>query len=360
MRKLAITTTLLLSLTGCAIGTQSASAPSPGLAIGPAVGEFEALHEANPTDVKIAMALARAYRYDGRSQDAIDVLQTLDPDALTLAEMGKARLALGDAARAVEALTDSLSLDSENWQAHSALGIAFDHLRAYREAQGAYRTALEYCPDNAAVLNNMAISAAMGGNVDKGIILLEQAARLGRHMDIIQGNLTVFAQALDACPNCATVWLRDRGIGVFGPSVRVSDDDAACARPEAETPEMVSQLEALPSIDIRVHFEFGSDVLRPEAEAILDTLGEALTSSQLKDYRFEIAGHTDAVGTDAYNADLSERRAQSVRAYLLTAFQILPERLVTVGYGESRLSNPGTPKSAENRRVQVTRLGRLN
>ena len=355
MRNLLLTTTILLSLTGCAIGIHSAQAPERS----PAVTEFETLHAANPSDVKVALGLARAYRNDGRADDAIALLAGLEPDALTMAEIGKARLALGDAPRAVKALAESLSLDGENWQAHSALGIAFDHLRAYREAQGAYRTALEYCPDNAAVLNNMAISAAMGGSVDKGILLLEQAARLGRHTETIQGNLTVFAQALDACPDCATVWLRERGVGVFGPSVSMSDNDAACARVEAEAPEMVTQLEELPSIDIRVHFEFASDVLRPEAEEILDTLGEALTSEQLKDYRFEIAGHTDAVGSDAYNAELSERRAQSVRAYLLEAFQILPERLVTVGYGESRLSNPGDPKSAENRRVQVTRLGKI-
>ena len=89
---------------------------------------------------------------------------------------------------------------------------------------------------------------------------------------------------------------------------------------------------------------------------VLVNLGEALTSGELSGYRFELAGHTDAVGTDAYNLDLSEHRAKAVLDYLVTAFGIDVTRIDAVGYGESRLLDPSDPKGDVNRRVQVTRL----
>lgn len=74
--------------------------------------------------------------------------------------------------------------------------------------------------------------------------------------------------------------------------------------------------------------------------------------------RFRIAGHTDASGPAAYNRNLSRRRAQAVRDYLVGRHGIDPARLDPVGYGEERLKDPFAPKSPVNRRVEIIALGK--
>lgn len=69
----------------------------------------------------------------------------------------------------------------------------------------------------------------------------------------------------------------------------------------------------------------------------------------------EVAGHTDSTGSDAYNQSLSERRAASVAAYLKSQ-KIMPERVITVGMGESRpvADNATSEGRQSNRRVELT------
>jgi OOP family OmpA-OmpF porin len=105
--------------------------------------------------------------------------------------------------------------------------------------------------------------------------------------------------------------------------------------------------------DLSVPFEFNSAELTPEAMSTLDELGAALTSNELADFRFEIAGHTDAVGSDSYNMDLSRRRAQAVVDYLVGNFGVDPSRLEGIGYGEGQLLDPDRGASQVNRRVEV-------
>ncbi len=65
-----------------------------------------------------------------------------------------------------------------------------------------------------------------------------------------------------------------------------------------------------------------------------------------------VEGHTDAVGSDAYNLELSRSRARAVRDYLVQRHGIDGARLKTVGYGEARLVEAADPTAAVNRRVQ--------
>jgi len=69
----------------------------------------------------------------------------------------------------------------------------------------------------------------------------------------------------------------------------------------------------------------------------------------------EVAGHTDSTGTDQYNQSLSQRRAGSVAAYLRSR-QVMPDRLIEVGAGESRpIATNATPQGRQqNRRVEIT------
>jgi outer membrane protein OmpA-like peptidoglycan-associated protein len=69
-----------------------------------------------------------------------------------------------------------------------------------------------------------------------------------------------------------------------------------------------------------------------------------------------VAGHTDAVGGEAYNQDLSERRADTIKKYLIDKYGIAGANLVTVGYGKDKPKDPNAPMDPANRRVQVVNM----
>jgi outer membrane protein OmpA-like peptidoglycan-associated protein len=108
--------------------------------------------------------------------------------------------------------------------------------------------------------------------------------------------------------------------------------------------------------DLRILFPFNSAELTPDAQSKLDVLGRALVSDELLDFRFEVAGHTDAVGSESYNLSLSERRAQAVTGYLERKFGIRASRLVSKGYGKAHLLIPTDGANAKNRRVEIVTL----
>ena len=114
---------------------------------------------------------------------------------------------------------------------------------------------------------------------------------------------------------------------------------------------------AAPTVNLSIEFDFNSHTLTAKGKQALSTLGEALTSNDLQEFHFLVAGHTDAVGGEDYNMILSELRARSVRDFLVGTYGIKSDRLIAQGYGETRLLKPEQPDAGENRRVQITNLG---
>ena len=111
-----------------------------------------------------------------------------------------------------------------------------------------------------------------------------------------------------------------------------------------------------PSIDLTINFDYNSAEISHKSVPQAAELGKALSSPELKGNVFLVAGHTDAKGTDDYNQNLSERRAQAIKQYLVDKFRIPAENLVTVGYGKTQLKNTSDPFSEDNRRVQVVNM----
>jgi outer membrane protein OmpA-like peptidoglycan-associated protein len=106
-----------------------------------------------------------------------------------------------------------------------------------------------------------------------------------------------------------------------------------------------------------IQFEFGSDRFKQEAIETLRNLGKAL-NEELKDQKlFLVEGHTDAVGSQAYNAALSDRRAEAVKDYLVREMGVSSDRLKTVGKGSSEPVVSKNPYAAQNRRVVVVNIG---
>jgi outer membrane protein OmpA-like peptidoglycan-associated protein len=111
-----------------------------------------------------------------------------------------------------------------------------------------------------------------------------------------------------------------------------------------------------PNIDLDITFDYNSSNISTKAQPAARALGKALSSDDLKRSTFLVAGHTDAIGSDAYNQDLSERRADSIKRYLVDKFGIAGSDLVTVGYGKTRPKDPAHPIDPSNRRVQVVNM----
>jgi outer membrane protein OmpA-like peptidoglycan-associated protein len=116
--------------------------------------------------------------------------------------------------------------------------------------------------------------------------------------------------------------------------------------PQAEPPPLISFDDVL--------FDFDRSTLRPEANAILAPALEMLRADP--DMAVEIEGHTDWIGSDAYNDGLSQRRAQAVVEWL-AARGIARERISAVGRGEGEpvASNATAAGRQLNRRVEVRR-----
>jgi outer membrane protein OmpA-like peptidoglycan-associated protein len=123
-----------------------------------------------------------------------------------------------------------------------------------------------------------------------------------------------------------------------------------------ERNEVAAIAERRPGIDLVVNFEYDSATIGADAADALTKLGVALRDPRLKGALVLLAGHTDAKGSDAYNKDLSDRRADAVKQFLVAKFSLPVANLIAVGYGKERLKNTADPFASENRRVQVVNL----
>jgi outer membrane protein OmpA-like peptidoglycan-associated protein len=124
----------------------------------------------------------------------------------------------------------------------------------------------------------------------------------------------------------------------------------------SEREEIASIVKDKPKIDLEINFDYNSADISAKSLPSVQALGRALASSDLKGSTFVVAGHTDAAGGEGYNQDLSERRADSIKRYLVEKYGINGSDLVTVGYGKSKLKDPSQPMAEANRRVQVVNM----
>ncbi|MGF6631473.1 OOP family OmpA-OmpF porin [Pseudomonas frederiksbergensis] len=208
--------------------------------------------------------------------------------------------------------------------------------------------------DGTAPLNQRTwpICSVIGGLVGGGLGAIESGgwAAGGAALGILTGGLVCYAQDGD-----------EDGDGVFDRRDRCRDtpantpvDHHGCPLPQypasvktAEPP--VSEVITLSS---NVLFAYNKSDLTPEARSELDSLMPKLQSADVVSVK--VVGHTDSQGSDAYNQKLSERRASSVAAYLLSR-GLAPNKLTSEGRGETQpvADNDTEEGRAKNRRVEL-------
>jgi len=104
-----------------------------------------------------------------------------------------------------------------------------------------------------------------------------------------------------------------------------------------------------------IYFDFGSATIKPESEPVLKEIAAALAKNPA--WKLGVEGHTDSVGGDAANLDLSKRRAEAVRQELTARYHVDAAKLTASGFGASRPKEPNTTPEgrARNRRVELVR-----
>jgi outer membrane protein OmpA-like peptidoglycan-associated protein len=162
-----------------------------------------------------------------------------------------------------------------------------------------------------------------------------------RNLSIKRDPSTASGQPMPSDPDAAFIeGLRHRAQSL---SVEESDHVAEIAKSRTK-------------IDLDIEFDYGSATVAAAAVPQLTALGNALRSPQLQQAVFVIGGHTDGKGTDQYNQDLSQRRSEAVKDYLVKTFKVPADNLITAGYGKRDLKNKADPYAAENRRVEIVNM----
>lgn len=208
--------------------------------------------------------------------------------------------------------------------------------------------------DGTAPLNQRTwpICSVIGGLVGGGLGAIESGgwAAGGAALGILTGGLICYAQDGDEDDD-----------GVFDRRDRCPDTPAntpvehhGCPLPQY--PASVKAAEPTPpeviTLSNDVFFGFNQSDLTPTAQSQLDSImGKLLDADVLT---IKVVGHTDSVGSDAYNQGLSERRASSVAEYLLSQ-GVAPNKLTSEGKGESQpvADNATKEGRAKNRRVEL-------
>jgi outer membrane protein OmpA-like peptidoglycan-associated protein len=191
----------------------------------------------------------------------------------------------------------------------------------------------------------------LNGKILKGPATIRLMAD-GRHVKVYVGETRVANVPQSDIGRAGKIWF------IVADATEENPMYVGALRVAAGGADLYDKLEAEGRVTTRgILFDVDSDRIRPESTPTLAEIGNMLEAHP--DLRISIEGHTDDTGDDAHNQELSERRAQSVRALLLDQYGIAEGRLEAKGLGESNPVAPNdTPEGRQNnRRVELVRLG---
>ncbi|MEO4048711.1 OmpA family protein [Pseudomonas sp. CAU 1711] len=202
---------------------------------------------------------------------------------------------------------------------------------------------------------NWPICTAIGGLAGGGLGAIESStwAAGGAVAGAVMGTLICYAQdgdqdgdgvhdRRDRCPDTPP----NTPVHHNGCPLPVYPDSAPAVEPIVEVSEPIR-------VELDVKFDFDKSVVKEGSYGDIQSLAEFM--KQYPQTSTVVEGHTDSIGTDAYNQGLSERRANAVRDLLVNQYGVSGDRVSSVGYGESRpVADNGTDEGrAINRRVEA-------
>ncbi len=178
-----------------------------------AAGYYRSVFTRDPKNVQAAVGLMQSLREAGALQPAQEIadkaLASKPDDPNVIAEVGKVRLAGGRLEDAVRLLQKAADLDPQDWKSRSALGVAYDRLGDPKQAEASYQAALKVSPDNAAVLNNYALSRAMAKDLDGARALLQRAIMSAGADSRVRQNLALIYALSGNMAQAESLTLRD-------------------------------------------------------------------------------------------------------------------------------------------------------
>jgi len=145
--------------------------------------------------------------------------------------------------------------------------------------------------------------------------------------------------------------LRLRGPGFAGEVFKINYPE-----PPEKTSHLEQALNEKQTVEIYgIYFSFNSAVIRPESEPVLSEIAGLM--ARHPDWKLNIGGHTDNIGTDRFNLDLSARRAAAVKTALVDGHHVGAGRFSSAGYGAGspKDTNDTAQGRARNRRVELSR-----
>ena len=193
-------------------------------------------------------------------------------------------------------------------------------------------------------------SAPIGLSVlvnDKFVVLPVLHAK-GRMTDA-DGSAELEFYVLDDTDN--PLLLRSRGPGFAGEVFKIQYPE-----PPGKTSQLEQALNEKQTVEIYgIYFSFNSAVIRPESEPVLIEIADLM--ARHPDWKLNIGGHTDNIGTDRANLDLSTRRAAAVKTALVEGHHVGAGRFSSAGYGAGspKDTNDTAQGRARNRRVELSR-----
>jgi outer membrane protein OmpA-like peptidoglycan-associated protein len=228
----------------------------------------------------------------------------------------------------------------ESWRAF--LGIRFAKIGGDADGDGVL-DGDDWCPTKAGLADN---HGCPEGNIDL------DADHDGVNLPIDKCPDAPGTAEMDGCPDTDFDFIPD-------PQDACPDEPGPATNdgcPIGEEPLVELESDRL-SLKDAINFETGKDTILPRSDRILDSIAQILKENIDSVPRIRVEGHTDNVGSAAYNKDLSQRRSQSV-VNALVKRGIAAEKLLPVGYGFDRpvAKNDTAKGRALNRRVEFTIL----
>ena len=171
----------------------------------------------------------------------------------------------------------------------------------------------------------------------------------GAHVKVYMGDSRVANVPNSKLGRADRIWFDLRGLdyrAVMVGNIRIAEGGRALYDALAENGRVATQ---------GIYFDTGSDRIRPESTPTLKEIGEML--KEHADLKLVIEGHTDNVGDASANMSLSKRRAEAVRAHLVSSFGIDASRLSATGLGQTKTVAPNTSAEGrqQNRRVELVK-----